>query len=342
MMRYILIYALFFAMRLSATVSWHAEAPGNFSVEITIPKTRLELGELIDIHVKAKYPNTYTLDIEKLKSNLMLHNIFKAEPFIFVSAQSDVKKVENSVVNDIHFHLKSQLDGQFYISLYDIEFTPKNESDKPVTIISNLFEIHVEQPNIDVTVPALPRQVLLSLSDSPPIQLDLNNYAKLIDNPESKTNEIQRNVKIAANTIFPWPEILISIIALLFFVLVYMNPPYKPSPALPFRIILGARDKALKKLEGIKSKRPEPTEFYVELTDTLRNYIEEYYQMPASSYTTEEFLHEAIGHPEFSPKMREDLKQFLVKADRVKFASHLPSQEECEQAEQAAKNVMKE
>jgi hypothetical protein len=335
------LYLIFFIFSLSA-ITWHTEAPDNFSFNVNIPHSHVSLGDTFEVDVKITYPDTYTFDEEKLKSHLLSHNTFKAAPFTLISSTTNTDKVDSIITQNIQFRLQSQVNGLFYLSFYSIHFDPRNSTDKPVVLISNLFEIKVDQPNIDRTIPLVSRNVLLPLSDSPPIEMDENNRNMLLVNPKSQIAEAQRNIEIANKSTLPWPEIVLTVITLLFFIMVHISPPRKPQIKSPQQIILKAREKALKSLENIKIRKPKPEQFYVELTETIRNYIEEQYQINTVTHTTEEFLQEATHYSEFSQKMKEELKQFLIKADIVKFAKHAPSLNECEQAEQAAKRVIQQ
>ena len=89
--------------------------------------------------------------------------------------------------------------------------------------------------------------------------------------------------------------------------------------------------------------RPGPEEmdsFFVELSDIIRRYLEDRFQLRAPERTTEEFLEIATGSPDLTAEHRGFLHQFLAYADRVKFAQHLPQVEQVDQTLAAAENFL--
>ncbi|MCH1429978.1 MAG: hypothetical protein L7U87_04375 [Chlamydiales bacterium] len=63
-----------------------------------------------------------------------------------------------------------------------------------------------------------------------------------------------------------------------------------------------------------------PREFYVELTNLLRGFLEYRIGIKALEMTTDEFLMHSLKHSPFSHSSQEVLKEILCKADMVKFA----------------------
>ena len=76
---------------------------------------------------------------------------------------------------------------------------------------------------------------------------------------------------------------------------------------------------------------PEPAAadgWYVELSDIVRAYVEQRYEIAAPDLTTEEFLQRAKAASELSSEHRGLLSAFLAKCDEVKFAGYRPGAEE--------------
>lgn len=129
------------------------------------------------------------------------------------------------------------------------------------------------------------------------------------------------------------PYILgIILIAAIIFFLIYAIPRRKK--VLPF---LFGEEKptepphviALRELDKIKEKKPwekgRVKEFYTDITDIMRNYIVQRYQISALEQTTEETIKEFKRRGNIiDGKSLEQLKQILVLADLVKFAKHSP------------------
>ena len=67
-------------------------------------------------------------------------------------------------------------------------------------------------------------------------------------------------------------------------------------------------------------------EFFVELTDIVRRYLEQRFDLHAPELTTEEFLDIAASSPDLTGEHRGFLQTFLRNADQVKFARHVPAE----------------
>ncbi len=97
---------------------------------------------------------------------------------------------------------------------------------------------------------------------------------------------------------------------------------------------------ALAALERLtKRQLPEKgefEEFYVEITQIIRQFIEKKYQIKAPEQTTQEFLQIVLDRPIFSTEIKKHLEDFLKFADLVKFARWHPQVEDCKLAEQSA------
>jgi hypothetical protein len=81
--------------------------------------------------------------------------------------------------------------------------------------------------------------------------------------------------------------------------------------------------------------------FYTRITDILRRYVEERFQIHAPEQTTEEFLDQASRSEEVSGH-RESLEHFLTHADLVKFARYTPEQSEIDNTVEACRTFIAE
>jgi len=64
--------------------------------------------------------------------------------------------------------------------------------------------------------------------------------------------------------------------------------------------------------------------FFVELSDIVRHYLEDRFSLHAPELTTEEFLDVAATSPDLNSEQKSFLRDFLRRADQVKFARHIP------------------
>jgi hypothetical protein len=80
--------------------------------------------------------------------------------------------------------------------------------------------------------------------------------------------------------------------------------------------------------------------WFVELSGIIRQYIENRYGIRAPELTTEEFLRVAGGSTALTADHRELLSSFLETCDRVKFAGHVPDDDESQRALAAARSFL--
>ncbi len=78
-------------------------------------------------------------------------------------------------------------------------------------------------------------------------------------------------------------------------------------------------------------------EYYSELSDIVRHYIEHRFSLRAPEMTTEEFLSQLQWKDVFGKEEKDLLKEFLFSCDMVKFAKYGPSREEIQNSMELAK-----
>ncbi|MCH7599394.1 MAG: hypothetical protein IH973_06525 [Myxococcales bacterium] len=78
-------------------------------------------------------------------------------------------------------------------------------------------------------------------------------------------------------------------------------------------------------------------EFYIKLSGIVRRYLENRFNLRSPELTTEEFLVLASRSPDLSSALRSLLSDFLKRADLVKFAGLMPTQEEIDESIRAAR-----
>lgn len=122
-----------------------------------------------------------------------------------------------------------------------------------------------------------------------------------------------------------WLSVLMLLLCVLGFYLylrIYNNKPI----ITRIRIIkkIPPHQKALTAIDKLKSERmvssPDQKTYYTELTDTLRQYIEERFGFNAMEMTTSEIIYTL--HEKGDKKMIDELKSLFETADLVKFAKY--------------------
>lgn len=120
----------------------------------------------------------------------------------------------------------------------------------------------------------------------------------------------------------------------------------RPRPAPPPPPPLPPHEKAHRELEWLIAQdypgRGELKEFFFHLSRIVREYIEGRFGLRAPESTTEEFLVDLARSDALDAAHESLLKDFLERADRVKFARHEPSAEEIEGSFDAARRFIEE
>ena len=107
----------------------------------------------------------------------------------------------------------------------------------------------------------------------------------------------------------------------------------------PHEVALAALNK-LRALHLVESGQIE--EYYVRLSAIVRRYLEDRFSVRAPEMTTEEFLVAVAGDGRLAPPHRRLLGDFLSQADLVKFARHLPTLQDTDNAHAAARRFVED
>ena len=136
-------------------------------------------------------------------------------------------------------------------------------------------------------------------------------------------------------------------ILLLFLVVVvlflFLKKRNKPKPQV---VIQSPWEKALQALLVLEQSKflsqSQFKEFYSDLSDIIRHYIEERFHYKAPEMTTEEFLLSLRSSDQLNSKQQDILKDFLTSCDMVKFAKYVPAIDEARKSLQLARQLVEE
>jgi len=99
-----------------------------------------------------------------------------------------------------------------------------------------------------------------------------------------------------------------------------------PKPA----VVISAHRRAKDQLRQATELMSDPYKFCSLVSDVLRGYVEERFQLKAPERTTEEFMGELRSSTKLRPDHKSLLEDFLVRCDLVKFARFEPTVPELE------------
>ncbi|MHC1763315.1 MAG: hypothetical protein AB9869_03270 [Verrucomicrobiia bacterium] len=114
------------------------------------------------------------------------------------------------------------------------------------------------------------------------------------------------------------------------------EPPAPSEPPVP------PHEKAWARLQEALALLAQPRPFCILVSDTIRGYLEERFQLRAPERTTEEFLEELQSSALLSYDQKSALGSFLMQCDLVKFARHVPGRSELETLYHAAVRLVEE
>lgn len=109
----------------------------------------------------------------------------------------------------------------------------------------------------------------------------------------------------------------------------------QPTPPTPYQL---ARTALRDCYETYDLENPKA--YASNLSQAVRNFIEEAFHMPAPERTTEEFLPQVQQHPVFAGELASKLARFLTLCDLAKFARHRFGEEERSELYQVAEEVV--
>lgn len=309
----------------------------DFSFEGQLSSSQIFLTENATLELALHYPANYHVNVPVLRQRLMQFGIPGLSPFklVWEKIGKPEKSSEGALRQIVSFTLEPQIPGSYRLTFLSIPFEPnKDTPGKLVELLSPIYPIQVDEPApISYPIDSL-LSPLLKLDLKPAPELNAANRLALKSNPERIRQEQQRNVRRQAERQIPW----FALLALTCAVILLFIPRRKKEDAIP---AAQPRQTALARLESIQQQRPDADTLYTQLTTTIREYLENAYQVKARTQTTEEFLNSMALHPFFDADTRQDLKNFMQTADEVKFGKYQPTESELASALAATRKLLK-
>lgn len=173
---------------------------------------------------------------------------------------------------------------------------------------------------------------LLPLSPGLSVGITQANREKLMNSPEVLAKEAERNTEILAEHSFPWLLVLgMALSGVALWLLWKMREDVLKQRAR--KNIKTPYEEAIEAVKELKTanlpQQKQYEEFFTRLPNIIRVYLEKAYGLSAMEKTTEELLEDRQFSTLFSADIQQLLTAVLQQADRVKFAQHIPSVQEC-------------
>jgi len=149
-------------------------------------------------------------------------------------------------------------------------------------------------------------------------------------NPEETIRDVKPPLDLPANPLFLYLGLILLVIAIGFTVWYFIQKQKQfLKPVEPPKTAWEAAYEQLAALERenfLSNGKIEP--YYFQLSNIVRRYIEDRFDIRAPEMTTEEFLYSLKSFDQLDNIQKDSLKEFLNACDMVKFARFSPSMEE--------------
>ena len=226
------------------------------------------------------------------------------------------------------------------INVEDIKTTAINNSDN-VIMTQNLTLTSFDTGY--VYVPEIAITYSKSLQDSIRYTLRTDEKELYVTTVAVDTTEAFRPIKgvmrqgFTAKEVFPWVALAI-IIAGVVYLIIYLKKhkktkevivEEKKKPTIP--AIITARAKLAEMKDNEVWNTPKTKDYYTDLTDIAREYLEGQFEIDAIEMTTDEIM-DAVNQLNLSNLTKSKLQDTLTTADLVKFAKANPSAEQNKQS----------
>jgi hypothetical protein len=291
----------FFVLLLSVTV--FAIQAQNFKVAAVLDSSVIRIGEQVKLDLFVIYnPNEKPLEIKWPGIGDTITG--KVEVISVTEIDTTMPDKSNPNIIQQHQQLLISAYDSGYFAIPPFKFILNKDTSNPYFTEALLLEVH--------TVPT--------------------------DSSLVKTKDIKEPFGEPFNWMwykyyFYWGLAALVFVIVLFLLINYYNKKRRKASLEPEKPKVPAHLTALASLEKIREEKvwqqQKVKEYYSSITDTVRLYIEERFQIPALESTSDELL-TIIRSQVIDPISKEKLKQILVLSDFVKFAKMIPLEQEHE------------
>ena len=270
---------------------------GPLRVHVRLNKGKITIAETVFLQFEATVGQAYEIRMPKVADVL--------EDFGIVDwiDLGDSLNEENNIVRRRQYRLEPFLSGQYQIPSFTFSFYDANSSDEPK------HELVTEPIDIEVTS-------LLGSDRENPVIADIEDVVEMPKEP---------------SYFWVWAGGAVLVLGGIVF---WLRARSRGADELMKKNI-PAHEIAYEKLRRLTEKKlveaGKIKQFYEEVSDILRHYIEDRFELKAPERTTEEFLIEMQHTELLLDAQKDDLEKFLKHCDLVKFAKHSPTTEQIQQ-----------
>lgn len=261
-------------------------------------KKNVYLGDFLEYHIKIQHPSQ--IEIKNFEIYEILKDTSGVENFILYKKEHKINKsiLSKDLKENFVFYLIPIKLGKIKINEFVINYVDKLTKEEKTLII-------------------------------PPLEVEVLSHPKPKDKKfDGEIIDIKGQIWIRS---YLW---LVILIIILVSILSYVLYQYQRKPSLSkendIQKSLDLKEEALQKLNNLWNKNYIEQglikEFYFELTEIIRWYIEKKYEINALELTTEELFLALKKKVDKSYNIK--LKSFLENSDLAKFAKYVPQKEQ--------------
>jgi len=279
---------------------------GPLTVHVRIDKTQMTIAETFCLEFEVAIEPGFEVKMPKVDKVL--------EDFGIVDWDDLGDKLDenNNVVSRYRYRLEPFLSGTFPIPAFTFQFTDVNNPEEKT------YELTTEPIDIEVT----------SLLGEQRAELVITDIEDVVPLPKKYS--------------YRWLWIL-GVMGIVASVSFWLYLRRKRAIEL-VRIFKSPHEIAYERLRDLVKadlvKKGRIKEFYEQISNILRHYIEHRFNLRAPERTTEEFLIELATAEILTENDKDDLSEFLKLCDLVKFAKHNPATEQIQKTFDLVKNFI--
>ena len=286
---------------------------GPLNVHLRLSKSSLTIAQTFLLQIEAAIKDGCELTMPKIDPLLQSFGLLDFHDL------GDRLDEPNNLVKTHNYKFEPLVSGNFTIPPLTFKFTETAAADDTEDDTEpKLYELETEPIDIEVT----------SLGGEDLAELVIADIAPPVSMPDD---------------IPLWPFVIIAIVIIAAAVIIVIRMKRKTAAAIA-RLFKPAHEIAYQRLQKLVAakliEKGMLKEFYQRISDILRHYIEDRFDLMAPERTTEEFLFELSESNILPQGDKDSLAEFLIHCDLVKFAKHQPGTEQIQKTFDLVKNFI--
>lgn len=288
-MKHWLIYLLLAVTALAANAQ---------SVAVELDTNAILIGDRFQLSLSPTAPASYNINLPLVPPEIELDSGIVMEKLEM--AVKDTVRTEDSITHTAVYNMTVFDTGYFVIKPFKVAFTSPEGSTDTLETEAKLLAVKG-----------------ISLGEKP----ELKDIKGPVDLP-FQISEILSWLIIGG--------VAILLVLVISFVVIYFvnKEQYRSRYVAPPKPQIPAHEQAYQRLKQLEEERlwqnGRVKEYYIELSDIIREYLENRFEQPALEQTTDEIIHDFGGFPSIDESLLKGLKETLELADLVKFAKVSP------------------